>query len=89
MVRGIREVEASFGSSEKAPTLAEIQMAKIVRRSLVAARFIPAGKRLVAEDIAIMRPGTGLPPDMHDQMLGKIASADLPEGSLLSADNVE
>ncbi|WP_299840807.1 N-acetylneuraminate synthase [uncultured Paracoccus sp.] len=61
-VAGIRAIELSIGSGIKAPTQGELKTAKVGRRSLVAARDLPAGHVLTADDIRIMRPGDGLKP---------------------------
>lgn len=62
LVRDIRRVEAALGSGVKQPRPDEQKNRAIVRKSLVAARDLPAGHVLEAEDIALMRPGTGHPP---------------------------
>jgi sialic acid synthase SpsE len=65
MVTAIREAEAALGSSIKRVTQAEAEMYRLGRRSLVAARSIAADTVLVREDIAVKRPGTGIPvPDL-------------------------
>ena len=60
MVTAIRETEASLGSSVKRVTEAETEMFRIGRRSLVAARDLPAGTVLQRDDIAVKRPGYGI-----------------------------
>jgi N-acetylneuraminate synthase len=62
MVRAIRTIEAAMGSGEKGPASSEEETARVARRSLVAARKIPARTCLEGEMIAARRPGTGLPP---------------------------
>jgi N-acetylneuraminate synthase len=84
MVRGIRTVEASLGHGRKQPATSEANTAAVARRSLVAARHIPGGTRLTQDLIATLRPGTGLPPALRDQVVGRVAKADIPEGALLS-----
>lgn len=61
MVTAIRETEASLGSSVKRVTDAEQEMFRLGRRSLVAARDLPAGHVMTADDIAVKRPGYGIP----------------------------
>lgn len=69
-VAGIRAIERAIGTGIKAPTEAERRTAQIGRRSLVAARALPAGHRIAAGDILIMRPGHGLPPAQRDFVIG-------------------
>ncbi|EME69314.1 N-acetylneuraminic acid synthetase [Paramagnetospirillum caucaseum] len=73
MVGAIREVEQALGVAEKAPTPAELQVAKVARASLVAARPIAAGTVLTEADLAVKRPGTGLSPLLYWHMLGRVA----------------
>ncbi|WP_347267860.1 N-acetylneuraminate synthase [Paracoccus sp. (in: a-proteobacteria)] len=69
-VAGIRAIEAAIGNGIKAPTAAELKTAEVARRSLVAARDLPAGHVLTAADIRIMRPGHGLKPRMLPMVAG-------------------
>jgi len=86
MVRRIRNVEAALGDGEKRPALEEANTAAVARRSLVAARHIAAGTVMTEELIVILRPGTGLPPTMRPQLLGRRARRDIEPGTLLSLD---
>jgi len=83
LVDGIRKVEASLGNGEKVPAASEASNAAVARRSIVAARDISAGTLITAAEIAFKRPGTGLPPRMMDQVLGKTARVDVRAGTLL------
>ncbi|MEO8229224.1 MAG: pseudaminic acid synthase [Chloroflexota bacterium] len=60
MVRAIRDTEAALGDGVKrmAPTEADLYVT--ARRSLFAARTIEPGQTLTEDDIAILRPGTGI-----------------------------
>jgi N,N'-diacetyllegionaminate synthase len=86
LVRGIRNIEASLGDGVKAPTAEELNTADVARRSLVAARFIPAGSVLTIEMLDILRPGTGLSPAMRSQLVGRHVRHDIESGTLLSLD---
>ncbi len=71
MVRAIREAEDALGSSVKRVTDAEADLFRLGRRSIVAARDVPAGGELTREDLAIKRPGFGIPVDALDQVIGR------------------
>ena len=86
MVRGIRTVEAALGHGRKEPAASEADTAAVARKSLVAAKDIPAGAVLTEDLIAVKRPGTGLPPAMAEHLLGCTVVADVPVGSLISMD---
>ena len=83
LVVGIRKVEAALGSGLKTAAASEMGNASVARRSLVAARDIKAGELLTLEMIDLKRPGTGLPPKMLDEVVGKTARVDLKAGTLL------
>lgn len=83
MVRAIRRVEVLLGTGLKQPSEAELAVAKIVRRSVVAGRSIPAGTLISAEMLVLRRPGTGIPPARLPEVPGRIARVDIAEGSLI------
>ncbi|HEU5236133.1 MAG TPA: N-acetylneuraminate synthase [Pyrinomonadaceae bacterium] len=84
MVEGIRKVEAALGDGRKIPAASEADTASIARRSLMAAGDISAGTRLTAEMVVIKRPGTGLPPRMLKELIGRPVRVDIASGSMLS-----
>jgi sialic acid synthase SpsE len=83
LVSGIRKVEAALGHGRKEPSPRERDVAAVARKSLVAALHVPLGSVLTEELVAIKRPGTGLPPSMLPQILGRKAKRDIPAGTLL------
>ena len=85
MVYAIRIVQVALGDGRKKPQAAELKVAAVARKSLVAARAIRKGARLQKADIAIKRPGTGLPPSQSRAVLGRVAKANIPEGTVLKA----
>ena len=89
MVEGIRKVEASLGNGQKVPAASEAANAAVARRSIVAARDISKGTLITSAEIAFKRPGTGLPPGMVDQILGKTARVDVKAGTLLKLEDIE
>jgi sialic acid synthase SpsE len=89
LVEGIRKVEASLGSGRKVPAASEASNAAVARRSIVAARDLSAGVVITLTDIAFKRPGTGLPPRMADQVLGKTTRVDVKAGTLLELEMFE
>ncbi len=60
-----------LGSSEKKPTEQERETRKLVRKSLIAAQDLNVGHILSEKDIAIKRPGTGIPPYDLMSLCGK------------------
>lgn len=89
LVKGIRTVEMSLGTGRKEPAAAEADVAAVARRSLTAARDLPAGHVLESRDIAVQRPGIGLKPALKDELVGKRVRKSLTRGSLFSLDLLE
>ena len=73
MVAAVRHVEGALGDGKKQPQAAEMANIPIARRALVAARAIAAGETFSRENLAVKRPGTGLPPIALWDMIGKTA----------------
>jgi len=86
MVRGIRIVESAIGNGLKVPAPSEMNTAEVARKSLVAAKDIAAGTVLTEDLIEIKRPGTGLPPAMRPQLVGRTVAQDVSEDTLLTLD---
>lgn len=84
LLHGVRRVEAALGSGRKQPAASEQNTAAVARKSLVAARALSAGERLGAADIAIRRPGSGLPPAMLPYITGRTLRVALAAGELIS-----
>ncbi|WP_459866716.1 N-acetylneuraminate synthase family protein [Endothiovibrio diazotrophicus] len=72
-----------LGGHRKEPLASEAPARRNARRSLVAARAIPAGKRVEAEDLTWKRPGHGIDPRDFDRLLGCTAAAAIEEDAVL------
>ncbi|NJK91161.1 MAG: N-acetylneuraminate synthase [Blastochloris sp.] len=83
MVQGIRALEKVLGHGRKEPAESEKAVAAVARRSLVAACRIGKGEIITAGMLLIRRPGTGLPPSEYDQVLGRRAAREIPEGTVM------
>jgi len=72
MVESIRHVEAAIGDGVKAPAPCERPNMAVARKSVVAARALPAGHALTAADLDIKRPGSGLAPKHLPALVGRV-----------------
>ncbi|MBA3344296.1 MAG: N-acetylneuraminate synthase family protein [Gemmatimonadales bacterium] len=88
LIAEVRTVEACRGSGRKVPAPAEAANATLVRRSLHAARELPAGHTVVADDLVALRPGSGLPPGALDILVGRTTRRRVPAGEILSEDHL-
>ena len=84
MVKDVRTVEAALGHGRKEPAASEAATAAAARKSMVAARDIPAGTKLTEDLIAFKRPGTGLPSPMLPYVVGRTVRDRTPAGALLT-----
>jgi N,N'-diacetyllegionaminate synthase len=85
MVRAIRNIEmAVAGSGIKEPSLSEQKNIAIARKSIVAAKNLPAGHLLKAEDLAVKRPGNGISPMRFYELIGKTLSKSIDQDELLT-----
>lgn len=71
LVRQVRVVESALGDGIKRPAPCELDTARVARRSLVAACDLAAGAVLTAADLAVKRPGTGIPPVRFAELVGR------------------
>lgn len=83
MVYLIHEAEIALGSGRKRLTTSEVASAEVYGKSVVAARAIKAGQSLAWEDIAIKRPGTGIPARDTWKLVGKPATRDYQPDELI------
>ncbi len=75
-VRQTRRIELALGSGTKQPGPSEARNRDVARKSLVAARDLPAGTVLSANDIAVKRPGGGISPMLYWDIAGTRLDGD-------------
>jgi len=88
MVVAIRHVEAALGTGIKAPAPCELPNLWVARKSVVAARLLPAGHQLRIGDLDIKRPGNGLAPKLLPELIGRTLRAGLAKDEIISWDHL-
>ncbi len=86
MVQSIRAVESALGSGEKKCQPSEEETRSVVRRSIVLRTDVVAGTRITEDLLTLKRPGTGMPPSVLSQIIGKRLTVDVTAGTLLLPD---
>ena len=86
LVSGIRTVEQALGTGEKIPSARERRNVAAARRSLVSARGIAKDAVITADDLTVMRPGTGMPPAAMDAVVGRKSNRAIAPGTVLTED---
>jgi len=84
LVRAVRTTESIMGKADIEPTDKEREMARISRRSIVAAYDMETGHVLTEKDVAYQRPGTGLAPYEMDSITGKKLRMNVSAGEMLA-----
>lgn len=83
MIRSIRNIEKAIGDGFKRPSNSEIKNKLIVRKSLVASKFIKAGELFSEDNITSKRPGTGISPMDLNNIIGKSAKKNFEADDLI------
>ncbi len=84
LISQIRKIEKSLGVRRSEPFLAEEKPRKIMRRSLGASRNISTGTKISKSMITSIRPGSGIPTTMLENILGKTVKKNIKKGTLLN-----
>lgn len=80
----IRTAYKCFGNPLIIPNESEIEMRIIARRSIVALRDIYEGETFDESNIGLRRPGSGLPPNMLDKLIGLKSNSFIESGTMIS-----
>ena len=83
MVMAIRNVEKALGSSGKTISPSESENKNVVRKSIVAAKYITKGEILTEENLTVKRPGNGMSPMKWNDVIGTSAVRDFEEDELI------
>lgn len=91
LVAGVRFIEAMrrapVDKDEMAAAMAPLR--RIFAKSVVARRDLPAGTVLAAADLALKKPGTGLPPERLESLVGRRLRATLARDDQVLAEHLE
>ena len=85
----IHQYDRMLGSGEKYLSEAEVQMGMNSRRSIVAARDLPAGTQLTMADLDCIRPRNGLKPAALPALVGRILRVALMKHETLLEEHLE
>ena len=87
-VATIQEAQAMLGTGEVRPTVDEVAMRKLARRSVAAAVPIGASEMLSEEHLTTLRPGTGLPPEALTYLVGRRTARAIARGALIALEDL-
>lgn len=89
LVDAVRAFETMRGSGVKAPAKSEATTCTNNRKSLILAKSVAAGHRLLPDDLAIKRPGTGIAPKHFDEAVGRTIVHDIEADAVLQWQDLE
>jgi N,N'-diacetyllegionaminate synthase len=84
MVKAIRRIESAMGDGKKQPRECEIAIAAVARKSLHWKIDLQNGAKVKSEDVAALRPGTGISPENLTWYLGREVIRDVRKGQMLT-----
>ena len=87
LVKQVRRTADGIGEVKYGPTPTERPSLKF-RRSIYVSRNLKKGEIFSAKNLAIVRPGYGLPPKEFPRVLGQRAQRDLKKGDRLNWNDV-
>ncbi len=90
LVRGVRFLERALANpvDKDAAAGRREELRRTFGKSVVAARDLPAGHLLRREDLALKKPGTGLPPARLSHCVGRTTTRPLAADEILSEDDL-
>jgi len=88
MVKSIREVEESFGSSKKIITQVEKEVFKVHRPSLISKVNIRKGQKIKRNMLDMKKPGTGINPLKIDTIIGRKVRINIKKDKLIKKEHL-
>ncbi|MEG0370964.1 MAG: N-acetylneuraminate synthase family protein [Clostridium sp.] len=88
MVQYSENVYKSLGSTRKLISEKEKLKRLAFRRSVVAAKNLKKGAILCEDDLDLKRPGTGMPPEYIEYLIGKCLNKDIEYDEIIKRDDV-
>ena len=88
LVDGIRKIELSMGSVKKVHEK-EKEIREWAFRSVVAIKDIPEGKKITKDMVWTKRPGTGIPSNDINKVIGSIARVNINKDTLIEWNQIQ
>lgn len=88
MVMCCKNTAIALGNKERVVRQAELEQMKKMRRSIILTKDLEAGHVLSVDDLDAKRPGTGIPADELDSLIGKKLLKDVKGDFLLNRDDI-
>ena len=89
LVKKCKNVYSAMGSYERVITDKEYEQRKKMRRSIIANRDLEMGHVIGEEDLDAKRPGTGIPIDSYQKIIGRKLNRNVNKDELILEDFIE
>lgn len=89
LVKSCNNVYEAMGSKTRIVSDAEYSQRLKMRRSVIASKDLPVGHIITLDDLAVKRPGTGIPADKKDMLVGKKLIRAVEADTLIAEDDFE
>ena len=90
LVEGVRFASTAMSNPVHADKAADrAPMRALFTRSIALVTPLPAGHVLTAEDLTAKKPGTGIPAERSEELVGRRLRSDVPADRLLREDDLE
>ena len=89
IIDGIDFIDKIRGKGDSVCLESEKKARENARRSLVAAKDIKKGEKITADMLTWKRPGTGINADRYNDILGKVATVDIVEDTVLQEEMIQ
>ena len=89
MIKQCKNVHNGLGNKDRIVSEAEIEQREKMRRSIIVTHDMTAGTIIQMEDLDMKRPGTGIPPENLQVLVGKKLKNDISKDSLIYNNDIE
>ena len=88
LVTHCHNVQVALGESERIVLQAEMEQRNLMRRSIVSTKDLKAGKKLIKSDLDVKRPGTGIPPNKLNDLIGRTLIRNVERDTLITEKDI-
>lgn len=88
MVMAVRHIEGAMGHGRKEPTDSEKENIAAARKSIHAAKKLPAGRPIREGDLVMLRPGDGISPMRLNSVVSRKPTRDIEAGEKLNMEDI-
>lgn len=89
LVSECRDIQLALGTTERIVLQEEYAQRANMRRSVIAVRDIAVGEILRKEDLDVKRPGTGIPPERLEELVGRKAKCNIEADTVINESDLE